>query len=195
MIEPGTRLCMPVKCDRVYPLRIEEDCHLLESNATNKLLRGIYSFITRGSATINNTSSNSTDTTTPQPFNLYTYNKITPPEGAKVPKGTTERCVRWYVAGKEDSCAYICAVSSFDVHLLLMVNTELGTDAAACSALPVAGNAYCIGPNHDWRFLIPKEPQFLQQFTLQTVISGLLRQVSEAKEEIFGSMLCLFYGL
>ncbi|SPJ75732.1 uncharacterized protein FTOL_05463 [Fusarium torulosum] len=152
VIEPGTKLCMPAKCDRVHQLRTEEDCHLLESNATNKLLEGDVQLYNPW----NNTSSNSTDTTTPQPFNPYTYDKIAPPTGAKVPQGTTERCGRWYVAGKEDSCAHICAVSSIDIDLLFMVNTGLGTDAAACSAKLVAGNAYCVGPNHDWKDPYPQ---------------------------------------
>jgi hypothetical protein len=179
MIEPGTKLCMPAKCDRVHQLRTEEDCHLIESNATNKLLEGDiqlynpwvgYNCINLQEFTAvygniicfgpefeqNNTSSNSTDTTTPQPFNPYTYNKIAPPKGAKVPQGTTERCGRWYVAGKEDSCAHICAVSSIDIDMLFMVNTGLGTDAAACSAKLVAGNAYCVGPNHDWKVPYPQ---------------------------------------
>lgn len=37
-----------------------------------------------------------------------------------------------------------------------MVNTGLGTDAAAYSAKPVAGNAYCVGPNHDWEVPYPQ---------------------------------------
>ncbi|CEI63499.1 unnamed protein product [Fusarium venenatum] len=179
VIEPGTKLCMPAQCDRVHQLRTEEDCHLLESNATNELLEGDvqlynpwvgYNCIKLQEFTAaygniicfgpefeqNNTSSDSTDTTTPQPFNPYTYDKIAPPTGAKVPQGTTERCGRWYVAGKEDSCAHICAVSSIDIDLLFMVNTGLGTDAAACSAKLVAGNAYCVGPNHDWKDPYPQ---------------------------------------
>ncbi|KAG5654983.1 hypothetical protein KAF25_011014 [Fusarium avenaceum] len=109
VIGPGTKLCMPAKCDRVHQLRTEEDCHLLESNTTNKLLEGdvqLYNKPVVGYNCINlqdftaaygniiyfgpefeqnNTSSNSTDTTTPQPFNPYTYDKIAPPTGAKVP--------------------------------------------------------------------------------------------------------------
>ncbi|EYB25202.1 hypothetical protein FG05_08160 [Fusarium graminearum] len=145
VIEPGTKLCMPQSATVFISCELRRIANYLSLMRPTNCLRGMYNFITRG-----------TDTTTPQPFNPYTYDKIAPPTGAKVPQGTTERCGRWYVAGKEDSCAHICAVSSIDIDLLFMVNTGLGTDAAACSAKLVAGNAYCVGPNHDWKDHYPQ---------------------------------------
>lgn len=43
------------------------------------------------------------------------------------------------------------------------------------------------------RILILKELQFLQQFILQTVMSGLLRQVNDVRDRMLGSTLCLFF--
>lgn len=43
------------------------------------------------------------------------------------------------------------------------------------------------------RILILKELQFLQHFTLQTVMSGLLRQVNEVRDGRLGLTLCLSF--
>ncbi|WZH45644.1 hypothetical protein QYS62_006712 [Fusarium acuminatum] len=86
-------------------------------------------------------SSNGTDITTPQVQDPYTYDKIPPPKGAKVSKGTIERCGGWHVVDKADSCARICAVAEIHIDLLLEVNTDLG-DAQKCSDNLAVGNAY-----------------------------------------------------
>ncbi|RKK19329.1 hypothetical protein BFJ63_vAg1652 [Fusarium oxysporum f. sp. narcissi] len=101
-----------------------------------------------------NSSTNGTGTTTPQVQDPYTYNKIAPPKGAKVPKGTTERCGGWHVADKADSCARICAAAGIHIDLLLEVNTNLG-DAQKCSDNLAVGNAYCVRPNYDWKVPFP----------------------------------------
>ncbi|OBS26191.1 hypothetical protein FPOA_00132 [Fusarium poae] len=171
-IEPGTKLCMPPVCHRTYTLRSEEDCDTIETNSRNQLREGdvqlynpwvgfdcvnLQSF-TAVYGTIlclgpqfgqHNSSSNGTDTTTPPHQNPYTHEKIPPPNGAKIPTGTTDRCGRWRVAEKEDTCASICAIGAIDIDMLLMVNTGL-VDAEVCSDKLVVGNAYCIGPNVDW---------------------------------------------
>ncbi|KAF4447803.1 LysM domain protein [Fusarium austroafricanum] len=89
-----------------------------------------------------NSSSNGIDTTTLRVQDPYTYDKITPPKGAKIPKGTTERCGGWHVAEKADSCARICAAVGIHIDLLFEVNTDLG-DAQKCPDNLAVSNAYC----------------------------------------------------
>lgn len=181
-IERGTKLCMPPECHRTYTLQPDDECSTLEGNATNQLREGDVHLYNPwvGFECVNlkpfsavygtilcfgpqyqrhNSSSNSNDTTTPTVLSAYTYDKVDPPKGATVPKGTTERCGRWYVASEDDSCAHICMIAAIDIDLLFLVNTGLGTDAEACSDKLVVGNAYCVGPNHDWEVPFPRRTE------------------------------------
>ncbi|KAH6898189.1 hypothetical protein B0T10DRAFT_453530 [Thelonectria olida] len=70
-------------------------------------------------------------------------NKIAAPAGATVPRGTTERYGR---SG---------------------VNTRLGTSAETYSDKLIVGNAYCIGPNHDWKVPFPVRTQVTTTITIR----------------------------
>ncbi|WKT45057.1 LysM domain superfamily [Fusarium oxysporum f. sp. vasinfectum] len=176
-IDTGTKLCIPPTCPRTYILRPDENCFSIEYNRTNQLQFGDVQLYNPGVGfdCVNlqsftfvygtvlcfgpqfgqyNSSTNGTGTTTPQVQDPYTYNKIAPPKGAKVPKGTTERCGGWHVADKADSCARICAAAGIHIDLLLEVNTDLG-DAQKCSDNLAVGNAYCARPNYDWKVPFP----------------------------------------
>ncbi|RSL89261.1 hypothetical protein CDV31_015909 [Fusarium ambrosium] len=181
-IERGTKLCMPPECHRTYTLRPDDECSTLEGNATNQLREGDVLLYNPwvGFECVNlqpfsavygtvlcfgpqyerhNSKSNGSDTTTPTVLSAYTYDKVDPPKGATVPEGTTERCGRWYVASEDDSCAHICMIAAIDIDLLFLVNTGLGTDAETCSDKLVIGNAYCVGPNHDWKVPFPRRTE------------------------------------
>ncbi|KAF4957216.1 hypothetical protein FGADI_3281 [Fusarium gaditjirri] len=176
-IGAGTKLCIPPRCPRTYILRPDENCFSIEYNRTNQLQFGDIELYNPGVGSDcfhlhefafvygtvlclgpqlgqYNNSTNSADTTTPQVQNPYTYNKIAPPKGAKLPEGTTERCGGWHVAEKADTCARICAAAGIHIDLLLEVNSDLG-DAQKCSDNLAAGNAYCVRPNYDWKVPFP----------------------------------------
>ncbi|KAI7770035.1 hypothetical protein ACKAV7_008062 [Fusarium commune] len=176
-IGAGTKLCIPPTCPRTYILRPDENCFSIEYNRTNQLRFGdvqlynpwvgfdcidlqpltfVYGTVLCFGPQFGqyNSSTNVTDTTTPQVQDPYTYDKIAPPKGAKVPKGTTERCGGWHVADKADSCARIFAPVGIHIDLFLEVNTDLG-DAQKCSDNLAVGNAYCVRPNYDWKVPFP----------------------------------------
>lgn len=175
-IPSGTKLCVPSICHRTLTLQSGDTCESLEANSSNALQRGdvlLYNpwagyecvnlqAVTPAYGTViclgpqyeqHNASIPIDDTTTPRLNDCYTYDRVDPPKGAVVAKDTTTRCGRWYVATKDSNCVQMAVSSGMMMDLLLKVNPSLGTDASACSTKLIVGNAYCIGPNHDW--LVP----------------------------------------
>ncbi|KAM5379430.1 hypothetical protein ACJZ2D_004128 [Fusarium nematophilum] len=174
VLEEGTKLCLPLQqCPRTYSLQPDDAWKALEINATMEVGRSevmqynpwicfeCYNLQALSSVygTViclppldkeENVLLPLRNPKAPAPANIYAYDRVDPPKGAKAASGTTERCGHWHAAEEDESCARICMASSITINLLLEVNTSLGTDFAECSGNIVVGNAYYMGPNVDW---------------------------------------------
>ncbi|PVH69577.1 hypothetical protein DL98DRAFT_661603 [Cadophora sp. DSE1049] len=60
-------------------------------------------------------------------------------------------CGKWHIAMAGETCTSICVLEKIPSDLFLAVNTGLGATADGCTAHLKEGNAYCVGPNEDWK--------------------------------------------
>ncbi|KAM0420326.1 hypothetical protein ACHAPT_011868 [Fusarium lateritium] len=80
------------------------------------------------------------------PSSAYT-DEATPPGNAQLAKGTTDKCGRWHVVKKGESCASVTQ-NFLRAPLFRIVNPSLLD--GDCSEKLVPGRAYCTGPVRGW---------------------------------------------
>jgi hypothetical protein len=169
----GTKVCVPLSCGKLISYGQNDTCLGLEAQhelgfgdiqrfnpwinyECSNLVSGLDLFGDELCAGPQGGQHNFTgpgpigDTTTPQHGNGYTAAPISPPKGASLATGTTEKCGKWQVAKEGDTCVGLCLAGEINITLFLSVNPSLGTEYSDCSAKLSKGKAYCVGPTYDW---------------------------------------------
>jgi hypothetical protein len=87
---------------------------------------------------------------TPGTSDGYMKEKIAPPDGVQVAKGTTLQCGKWHVVAAGDACVKICLSNGIDTNLFHEINPSLGS-GADCDASLKEKTALCAGPTYNWK--------------------------------------------
>ncbi|KAF5560715.1 hypothetical protein FNAPI_4091 [Fusarium napiforme] len=161
-IAPGTELCLPLTCTKIYKVQKGDTCLSIAMNMNilqDKLLSfnsqlnwnctnlhdadpywGSTLCVSTPGGTYSGQPLNNTEPADPQP--------VDPPNGATVANGTTKDCSHWFTHDGSLSCTQICLAYEIPINLFTQVNPSL--NKTTCDTDLVAGNAYCLEPVGGW---------------------------------------------
>lgn len=177
LVPAGTKLCIPPSCSRIYQIEGNKTtCEEIENiikpfpdiadgdvrkynrwvgeecqNITP--VRGSYGNVIClgplfGDKVI---GTNPDGHVIPEKSDGYVSKRAQPPKNSTVAEGTTIYCGKWAVAKEDDTCVTLCVSNRIPSPLFMDVNPSLGKDNMACTSKLKVGNAYCVGPNYDWK--------------------------------------------
>ena len=173
--EPGLKLCLPSKCEKLYKVQNSDTCSTVASQtgvswqeviAWNSILNQRCSNLQQvdpswgqtlcvsppGGAFSSAPPLNGTDGGIGGPGGNgdgYSDTIVDPPAGAALALGTTKNCGLYYVAKPKDTCVVIVTNSHTPSDVFIEVNPSLEA-ADTCDDRLKAGSAYCLSPVHGW---------------------------------------------
>jgi hypothetical protein len=177
-IPPNVDLCLPLPCGRIYTIQPSDTCFSIETaySLNTGDVRTYNTWIKQDCSNLQSAVANygrviclgpqgGTFTgTAPIPgvtqgqrqggSGEYATNPIAPPVGAPLALGTTTKCGRWHVAGKEEGCASITSTEAIAPALFLLINPSLKKQT--CNGDLIVGNAYCVAPVYGWNSTIAR---------------------------------------
>jgi hypothetical protein len=176
-IYAGTKLCLPLSCQKTYTVKSTDDCFGIEQNnydpssglGIGEMVQTYNPWVSYGCDNLQGSTSayghviclspqngvfNSTDIdpkAIPKSADGRTWTATSPPSGAKVATGTTTDCGKWYKASADDSCTSICLAQKITSELFLGANPSLGTGMDGCDAALKTNSTCCTGPTYSWK--------------------------------------------
>ncbi|KAH7126685.1 hypothetical protein B0J11DRAFT_604462 [Dendryphion nanum] len=170
----GSRLCLPLSCDKIYEVRNSDNCSsIAEQNEIS--WRDIVNWngmIDDYCSNINNAYPNFGHVICVSPpggrFNTppanetgggiggpggsgdgYAKEVVAPPTGARLADRTSLKCGEFYTAKASDTCRRILVASNTPSDLFIAVNPSL-VNAQSCDSKLVVGLTYCLHPVRSW---------------------------------------------
>lgn len=176
-IRAGTKLCLPLSCQKIYTLKPDDNCISIEklnygpSNGLGfgEIVQTYNPWVSYGCTNLQGSTSaygrviclspqngqfNITDidrNAIPKAADGRSWVRTSPPTGAKVATGTTSDCGKWYKAAVGDTCTSICLAQKITSSLFLGANPALGTSMDGCDAALKSDLTYCTGPTYSWK--------------------------------------------
>lgn len=176
-ISAGTKLCLPLSCQKTYTLKPGDDCISIEKANYNRanglgfgeIVQTYNPWVSYGCRNLQGSTSaygrviclspqngqfNITDidrNAIPKGADGHSWVATKPPAGAKVATGTTSECGKWYKAAVGDTCTGICLAQKITSSMFLGANPALGKSMDGCDAALKSELTYCTGPTYAWK--------------------------------------------
>ncbi|KAF7946088.1 uncharacterized protein EAE97_005126 [Botrytis byssoidea] len=145
-IIPGTKLCLPLQCQSIYTLQLNDTCGSLESTGlqqSSTVYGRILCFSPPGGLYEASTVKGGHNT---NPFNndQYADSIERPPTNSTIANGTTLNCGEWYTAASGDDCSFLSMSFGITAELLMGINPSLPRQD--CSSGVKRNITYCVSP-------------------------------------------------